>query len=234
MADLGGIKHIFFDLDDTLWDFESNSRRVLEELFSEFELAEKLQTDFQTFHAAYKKVNAGLWSAYYQKRLSKEELRDRRFDDAFRDFGYEAYAESLVLSGQYLQRSPHGKELKENCTQVLQYLSERGYELHIITNGFKEVQQIKMSSSGLHPFFRTVIISEEHGYVKPDPAIFRIAEQLSGAVTRECLMIGDNLESDIAGGEGAGWKTVYFNDTRKKNRHHGLSVTNLLELRDIL
>lgn len=234
MVYLRDIKHIFFDLDDTLWDFESNSRSVLEELFKEFGLAAKLKTDFHTFHTAYKKVNAGLWSDYYQKRLTKEELRDKRFDCTFRDFGYEAYRESINVSELYLQRSPHGKRLKANCLDVLQYLSAGGYELHVITNGFKEVQQVKMNSSGLNPYFRTVIISEEHGYIKPDPAIFRIAERLSGARTSECLIIGDNLESDIAGGEGAGWKTIYFNDTDKKHRHHGLSVMDLIELKTIL
>ncbi len=233
MAVLNTIKHIFFDLDDTLWDFELNSAAVLQQLFTEFNLSQKLNTDFHTFHVGYKKINAELWRAYYQKQLVKEELRNQRFHQTFLAFGYEAYNESLNVSELYLKRSPNGTILKPNCLEILDYLKPN-YQLHIITNGFKEVQHIKLQSCNLSSYFKNVIISEEHGLIKPDVAIFRLAEQLSGALPYECVMIGDNLESDMQGGKNAGWETIYFNDNSHQNSTHFTSIKNLEELKGLL
>ncbi len=233
MAVLNTIKHIFFDLDDTLWDFELNSAAVLQQLFTEFNLSQKLNTDFHTFHVGYKKINAELWRAYYQKQLVKEELRNQRFHQTFLAFGYEAYSESLNVSELYLNRSPHGTILKPNCLEVLDYLKPN-YQLHIITNGFKEVQHIKLQSCNLSSYFKNVIISEEHGLIKPDVAIFRLAEQLSNAQAKECVMIGDNLESDIQGGKNAGWETIHFNDNSLQNSTHFKSIKSLEELKGML
>jgi putative hydrolase of the HAD superfamily len=233
MVDLSAVKHVFFDLDDTLWDFEKNSEQVLNVLFNEFNLFSKLNTDFNTFHIGYKKVNAELWRAYYQKQIKKEELRNKRFHYTFLEFGYEAYEESLSVSECYLQRSPYGKILKPNCLTTLDYLKNK-YILHIITNGFKEVQHIKMQSSGLNPYFKNVLISEDHGLTKPDTAIFRLAEKYSGATSTECIMIGDNLESDMQGGRNAGWKTIFFGTNSKKNEVIDAKISDLSELKGLL
>lgn len=231
---LNQVKHIFFDLDDTLWDFEANSKNVLQQLFDEFRLDKKLNTDFNTFHTGYKKVNAALWRAYYQKDLSKEDLRDQRFHTTFCDFGYSAFEESKTISEVYLSRSPQGKLLKPGCLEVLQYLHQKNYQLHIITNGFKEVQRLKLEAAGLTPYFNTVIISEEHGYTKPDTALFRIAELLTGSTANTNVMIGDNLESDIVGGKRAGWQTIHFNDTKTLFSNAGKSIRQLDELKGLL
>jgi putative hydrolase of the HAD superfamily len=232
MASLINKKHVFFDLDDTLWDFEQNSKRVLVDLFREFSLDEKLHCDFDTFHHTYKKENQTLWSLYYRKEIDKLYLRNHRFNRAFNLFGYDNYEENLRISEQYLLRSPHGTVLKENCVPVLRYLQHH-YHLHIITNGFKEVQDIKLKASGIQTFFHQVIISEEHGLTKPDPAIFRLAEKLTQAEPNQCVMIGDNLESDIAGAKNAGWDAIFFheNSSQAFNGHH---IKNLIELKNFL
>ncbi|MES2680776.1 MAG: YjjG family noncanonical pyrimidine nucleotidase [Bacteroidota bacterium] len=229
MADLKNRKHLFFDLDDTLWDFEKNSSLVLQQLFCEFALEDKIKTDFQEFFDVYKTINHGLWVDYRNKRIDKEYLRNNRFDMAFRAFDHHNRDESLQLNEQYLSRAPKGRLLKEGCLDVLEYLRKK-YTLHIITNGFKEVQQIKIDGAGLRQFFSNIIISEEHGSTKPDKKIFSLAESLAGATKSDCVMIGDNFECDILGATEAGWESVYFSE--KQHDFKGNAISNLKELKN--
>ncbi len=223
------IKHIFFDLDDTLWDFEKNSGQVLEQLFAEFDLTGKLNTDFQTFHTTYKKTNLNLWLQYAKKEIDKQYLRNHRFNLVFNQFNYDNYAENLIITDHYLNRAPKGNHLKEGCIETLDYLKQN-YQLHIITNGFKEVQHIKIDGCGLRNYFSNIIISEEHDLTKPDEKIFRLAEKFAGAKKEECVMIGDNFESDVEGAINAGWEAIYF---PKEDRpgYTGRSINNLSELK---
>ncbi|HOZ88448.1 MAG TPA: YjjG family noncanonical pyrimidine nucleotidase [Bacteroidia bacterium] len=229
MADLKSRKHLFFDLDDTLWDFEKNSSLVLQELFLEFALEEKIKTDFSEFFSVYKTINHGLWADYRNKQIDKEFLRNNRFDLAFRAFDHHNRSESLQLNEQYLLRAPKGKLLKEGCLDVLQYLQKK-YTLHIITNGFKEVQQVKIDGTGLRQFFSHIIISEEHGSTKPDKKIFTLAETLAGATKEDCVMIGDNFECDILGAADAGWESIYFSETAHDFK--GNAIGSLQELKN--
>jgi putative hydrolase of the HAD superfamily len=226
------IKHIFFDFDDTLWDFEKNSAIVLEQLFAEYELSEKLKTDFDTFHVTYKKINQELWRSYYKKEIDKQYLRNNRFDLAFREFSYTNYKENLEVTEHYLARSPYGTHLKADCIDTLNYLKEK-YTLHIITNGFKEVQDIKIDACGLRDYFSCILISEEHKLTKPDLEIFRLAETLANCQKEECVMIGDNFESDIVGAEGAGWKSVFLSENPKED-FNGKIISGLGELKQLL
>jgi putative hydrolase of the HAD superfamily len=206
--------HLFFDLDNTLWDFDLNSHNVLQQLFHELELAGKLNTDFNVFHAHYKKKNDELWHLYYKKQIEKSELRYRRFHDSFLNFGLDDVELSKHLSEEYVRLSPYSKALKPGCMEMLADLSAK-HQLHVITNGFKEIQHIKIDNSGLRPYLNEVIISEEHGLTKPNVEIFRLAEGKVGAKKDECVMIGDNWVSDIEGALGAGWKAVFY----KLNEH---------------
>lgn len=227
----GNIKHIFFDLDDTLWDFEKNSSHVLSNIFTEYDLSSKLKTDFHTFHTTYKEVNNDLWRSYYKKEIDKQFLRDNRFHIAFQKFDYHNYEENLVVTDLYLKRSPYGTHLKTGCIETLEYLN-RKYSLHLITNGFKEVQHIKLQNCGLSYFFKNIIISEEHHLTKPDEKIFRLAESLAKCSSQECVMIGDNLESDIEGALNAGWKAVWLSET--ENRDNLVQINSLPQLRELL
>jgi putative hydrolase of the HAD superfamily len=224
-------KHLFFDFDDTLWDFKKNSALVLKELFEEFSLDKKLGTDFENFLSTYQKTNLELWSRYYKRLVDKHEMRDNRFNTVFKQFGYDNYEENLLITKQYLTRGPKGRFLKEGCVETLDYLKEK-YKLHIITNGFSESQHTKIKGSGLKPYFETVIISDEHQLIKPEEKIFRLAEALSGAKVDECVMIGDSLESDIAGALNAGWQAIYFNEDNSHS-HSGKSISSLKELKDL-
>lgn len=231
MVALKNKKHLFFDFDDTLWDFQKNSSLVLEELFYEFDLGEKLKTDFDSFISTYKKINLELWSSYYKRLITKHDMRDNRFNTVFKTFGYDNYEENLLITQHYLTRGPKGTFLKEGCIETLSYLKEK-YKLHIITNGFKESQSIKIEGSGLKHFFEVVIISDEHQLIKPEEKIFRLAESLAGAQTHECVMIGDSLESDIAGAMNAGWEAIYYSED-KNHLHRGRSISSLKELKKI-
>lgn len=220
--------HLFFDLDNTLWDFDLNSYNVLKNLYFELELENKLNTDFNTFHEFYKRKNDELWLLYYKKGIVKAELRYRRFHDSFMNFGLNDVELSKYLSEQYVKISPYSKALKPGCMEMLTLLFKK-HDLHIITNGFKEIQHIKIQNTGLKPFFKEVIISEEHGLTKPHIDIFRLAEKKVNASKEECVMIGDNWVSDIEGALGAGWKAIFYMvNERQLFEHKNLQTINHL------
>lgn len=226
-ADLTRRRHLFFDLDDTLWDFESNSLVVLKALFDELALAARLNTGFDRFLGVYRQINQELWNQYYRGEADKQHVRDQRFRFTFQHFGYDDEALYLQASQRYLDRAPHGRVLIPGCMEVLDYLS-RSYALHLITNGFREVQSIKLDGCGLRPYFSQVIISEEHGMVKPDLRLFQLAEKLAGAESTSCVMIGDNMDCDIRGAVNAGWEAIHF--TPGGSTHTGKQIRELKEL----
>ena len=232
MADLKEIQHVFFDLDDTLWDFKKNSHAVLKDLFIEFSLADKLKTDFENFFVEYRKVNRKIWSDYYKRAIDKVFLRNQRFHLVFKSFSYDNFDESLHISEHYLTRTPKGHFLKDHCLEVLEHLGTK-YQLHIITNGFRDVQDIKLDSTGIRDYFQHIIISEDYDLVKPQKEIFVLAENLTGAHSSNCLMIGDSLESDVTGALQAGWKAILF-DEEEREVFGGEKIKNLKELKLLL
>ena len=203
-------KHIFFDLDNTLWDFNRNSTEVLEELYRKHNLTSLGVTSFEDFHSKYRIRNEMMWEQYRLGKIDKITLRDQRFSLTFWDLGLEPDTIPRELSDDYIRISPTKNHLFPHAQEVLTYLKEK-YVLHIITNGFAEAQHIKLQSSNLSHYFSNIIISEHTGFKKPDPRIFHLAADSAGAMPADCLMIGDSLEVDIAGARDAGWDTVYFN-----------------------
>ena len=228
------IKHIFFDLDHTLWDFETNSREALSDMFERHALATKCQTAFCEWLDVYEAINHRYWALYSSKGISKEELRYRRFYDAFQHFGYDNLELSKHWAEEYLQLSPYKTNLMPGAIEVLNYLQPK-YTLHLITNGFREVQNIKIDQSALRSYFQTILISEEHGVSKPEPDIFRLAETLSGASTSECLMIGDNYDMDVNGATGANWKAIHLNvNGGSEEKTSTVQISELKELLKLL
>ncbi len=231
MKELKRIKHVFFDLDDTLWDFQFNSEKVLKELFLEHRLKEKLKVELKDFLEEYKKVNLQFWSLYSKGTITKTQLREQRFKETFKRFNYENELENGLLTAAYLSRAPMGNQLKQGCLETLNYL-KTDYTLHIITNGFREIQSVKIDSGGIRHFFNQIIVSEEHRLFKPDERIFRLAEKLSGAKTAECVMVGDNLENDVFGALNAGWEAIHL-DNDNTEEFEGVRIKELPELKNL-
>ncbi len=203
------IRHIFFDLDRTLWDFETNSREALSEIFHELRLAEKGVVSLSAFVDAYIRNNDLCWELYRKNLISKSELRVRRFSLTLAAFDLEDEALAAELGDEYVNRSPRKTALFPGAHQTLQFLSGR-FGLHIITNGFEEVQMLKMASTGLRPYFTHVITSEMAGCKKPDPGIFDFALKKSGAAPFQSLMIGDDPAVDVLGAIESGMQGILF------------------------
>lgn len=203
-------RHVFFDLDHTLWDFARNSEETLRELHAELQMDALGAGPVDQFLAKYYHHNHFCWSQYRNGLMTKEEVRVERFIYALNDFGYTKKDLAYTLADEYLARSPHKPHLLPHAREILDYLQAK-YVLHLITNGFEEVQYTKLKASGLGPYFQQVITSERAGALKPHKQIFEFALAESKAAAHESVYIGDNLEADIVGARNAGWDQVYFN-----------------------
>ena len=227
-------KHIFFDLDHTLWDFETNSKMALHQIYLDQKLAEKGIPIFQNFYNRYVPINDRYWARYHNQLVSKEKLRHGRFYDSLREFGIDNAALAEIMAQSYLDLSPKMTALFADAMQVLQYLQKK-YKLHLITNGFAEVQWIKLEHSGLKPFFEHILISEEVGTQKPDKAIFELAILRANTTAEVCIMIGDNYNTDIVGAKSVGMDQVYFNSRKNKKKEQAtFEINSLIELMEIL
>lgn len=227
-------QHIFFDLDNTLWDFERNSLETLNELFEKYRLLELGVPSFEAFVKAYHQRNELLWDEYRKGLIDKATLRDQRFAFTFWDMGLEPGLAPPMLAHDYVTLGPRKNRLFPHAHETLRYLQDR-YTLHIITNGFEEAQHIKIEAAELKSFFVEIIISEHTGFRKPDPGIFRFAEAKAGCRPDECLMIGDGLEVDVIGAQEAGWDAVYFNPEGKTHTATpNFEIRSLDELQTLL
>lgn len=227
-------KHIFFDLDHTLWDFDKNSTETLLELYNNYNLAGLGVKTFESFHAAYKDRNEMMWDEYRLGKIDKATLRDKRFTFTFWDLGLDPETAPKGLSEDYIRMSPARKHLFPHSHEVLTYLKEK-YKLHIITNGFEEAQHIKLEASDLKKYFEEIIISEHTGFKKPDIRIFEYSAKLAKARPEECIMIGDGLEVDVLGALAAGWDAVFFNPHGTSHSEElKFEIASLDELKKIL
>lgn len=203
-------KHIFFDLDNTLYDFTSNSYKAMEDAFEKLQLTKQLPS-FEVFFSVYKGINDQLWSDYRQKKITKESLRGRRFQESLAHFGVQLDYNPTKIDDLYLEIMPSKTILFPNTIEVLETLKSRAYKMHIITNGFKEVQSKKMKNTGLAPFFDKLFISEEIKSHKPSHETFEYAIKSANAKKSESIMIGDSWESDIEGAQNYGIDQAFYN-----------------------
>lgn len=204
-------RHIFFDLDHTLWDFETNAKEALQDVYLAMNLAEKGITPFDEFYTRYIHHNEILWGRYHKGFITAEELKWKRMWRTLLDFKLANEALARELSAAFLEVLPEKKGVFPYTFEILTYLKNRGYTLHLITNGFEKTQWRKLNSSGLNRFFSEVITSEGSNSVKPQKEIFDFALKKTGAVTEHSIMIGDNPEADIAGAVNAGWDSIFVN-----------------------
>jgi putative hydrolase of the HAD superfamily len=208
---MASYKHLFFDLDHTLWDFNSNARLALTELYAEFELESLTKAPFEDFYEKYLVHNQVLWDRYHKGFISSEELKWKRMWRTLLDFKIADEPLANKMSVRFLEILPTKKELFPHTREILIYLSQKGYTLHLITNGFEKTQRSKLKNSGLDGFFTHMITSETSNSVKPQKEIFDYALQKAGASIEESIMLGDNLEADIAGAMNAGMDCIFVN-----------------------
>lgn len=224
-------RHLFFDLDHTLWDFRSNSRAVLTELCAELLGGHGFTAE--TFIPVYERVNAALWARLDSGAIGRDVLRAMRFKQALQHFGIEDGPLAARLEQNYMARCPVRAMLMPGALELLRDLHPR-YRLHIITNGFTEVQLVKLRSSGIRGFFSVVLTSEMAGAAKPNARIFRHALRSAGARAGESLMVGDNAMADIAGGRSAGLDQAHYSPEEEGDPQATYRVSRLEELRGIL
>jgi putative hydrolase of the HAD superfamily len=224
------IKHIFFDLDRTLWDFKANSRATLSEVYTAFNLQEKGIRSAMDFIKTYEKINERMWDLYRRGELSKEKLRYGRFQKTLLLFGIKNELIGKEIGQYYIKHSPYKVGLFDHSHEILTFL-KKNYQLHVITNGFEEVQHVKLRESKLLKYFDKIITSEAASAKKPDPKIFEYAESDTGAQKENCLIIGDDLEADIKGGIASGWKVIHFDPHREFDKvENVLTIHHLQEL----
>lgn len=224
------IKHVFFDLDHTLWDFETNSDKTFGFIFER----NKVDLEIGRFTETYRPINQKYWKLFREDKVSKSDLRYLRLKEAFDALEFEAEDELIhTLSEEYIAFLSLNNALFSNALEVLAYL-EAKYRLHIITNGFEEVQHRKLENSRLRPFFDHVITSEKVGVKKPDPRIFKYALEMAGARTEESIMIGDNYEADIQGARNVGMHTIFCEFNGESAPEDVPSIRGLIELKEIL
>ncbi|HLX90335.1 MAG TPA: YjjG family noncanonical pyrimidine nucleotidase [Puia sp.] len=204
-------RHLFFDLDHTLWDFESNSRQTMEQIYHEMKLADRGIGDFNLLHKNYLAHNDRLWDRYRNGYIKVDELRWKRMWLTLLDFkvGDEALAREMGV--RFLDLLPTRNALFPYTVEILDYLSAKKYTLHLITNGFQKTQQAKLQNSGLSGYFKELITSEGSNSLKPNREIFDYALQKTAALKDQSIMIGDSLEVDIQGAMNAGMDQVFVN-----------------------
>jgi YjjG family noncanonical pyrimidine nucleotidase len=227
-------KCIFFDLDHTLWDYDTNSKETLLELYKTHDLGSRGVHLFDDFFSTFKMVNLNLWDLYDRGVITSEVIRKERFKQILEPF--QAFEQSLcdTLSTDYLASCPKKCNLMPGTIETLDYLAGQ-YDLTIITNGFEEIQNTKLHAGNLQGYFNHVITSQKAGYRKPAREIFDYALKVNDIAHHEAIMIGDNPVTDIGGAKNAAIDTVLFNPEKMRysvTAHY--EISNLNELREFL
>ena len=234
--------HLFFDLDNTLWDFENNSCGAMQQTFIHFNLHER-DVDFNRFFDIYTYNNRQLWNEYRNGNRIKKELTRLRFELTLSKFGIKDLCPD-EMNAFYLAEMPGQKRLVSGTVELLDYLKGKGYLLYILTNGFREVQHKKLEITGLKKYFTRVFISEDIKAPKPAREIFEYAIKSANAKKKDSLMIGDDPEVDVAGALNAGIDAVWFNTNVKeggleekfpaRNGHFVYTIHSLSQLEQIV
>jgi putative hydrolase of the HAD superfamily len=213
-------KHLFFDLDHTIWDFDTNAKQSMQELYETLNLKSLGINDFEAFYKAYIHYNDLLWERYRKGFIKQDELRWKRMFKTLLDFkiGNEVLAKDM--SAKFLDLLPTRNAVFPHTYELLDYLQAKNYELHLITNGFVEVQHNKLKHANLAQYFNKVITSQESNSLKPNREIFEYALKQTGASIVNSIMIGDNLDADIRGAANFGMHTIWVNHLNNDTSPH--------------
>ncbi len=225
------IQHVFFDLDHTLWDFEKNSDLTFQKIFK----MNDLSVDLHSFLEVYRPLNFKFWKLYREEKVTKSELRYGRLKNTFDAIDF-PISDTLIylIADQYIEHLADFNHLFDGAIEILDYLNQK-YTLHIITNGFEEIQTKKMINSKIYHYFKKVITSESVGVKKPNPKVFKHALEIANANIDQAIMIGDSIEADINGALGVGMKAIHCNfDTSLVPNNLFMSVSSLLEIKKFI
>ncbi len=228
-------KYVFLDLDDTLWNFHSNSKCVLREIFADRQLAQYFN-DFDQYFGLYAKRNFELWELYGKGLVTKEYLNVERFLHPLRQVGEDNVRLAELISAEFLMLLPNKTTLMPHAIEVLDYLHAK-YPLTIVSNGFIEVQYKKLKNAKLEKYFEHVVLSQSANALKPDRRIFEYALQLNGALPSDAIMIGDSYTADIVGARNVGMDQIYYNTYRPivaDQISPTYVISDLLELKELL
>ena len=212
-------KHLFFDLDHTLWDYEANAAEVLAELFQRHNLDEVINSGERHFIEVFFQINDSLWDLYDRGLIHKSIIRNERFDKILDQFGVRDVDLSRKINKDFMAECPHKTNVVPGAVELLTFLKPN-FGIHIVTNGFIEVQWIKLRKSGLDRFIDQVFISEEVGAKKPEARFFEVTLGKVNCTPVESLVIGDNLNTDIKGARDYGIDHVFYNPKKVKHNHN--------------
>ncbi|MAN58747.1 MAG: noncanonical pyrimidine nucleotidase, YjjG family [Flavobacteriaceae bacterium] len=227
---LPDITDIFFDLDHTLWDFDRNSRTAFDRVF----LKHNLQVHVSDFISVYEPINLEYWKLFREERVSKQDLRRGRLIDAFAKLDLSFQLNEIdAMAVSYIDELPVDNHLFDGAQEMLAYLKPK-YKLHIITNGFREVQHVKLNNSGIRSYFETVTTSEEVGVKKPNVLVFQSALEKANTRAQSSIMIGDSLEADIEGAANAGMRALFYNYRNEDVKGRYPSIQQLSEIKNYL
>jgi putative hydrolase of the HAD superfamily len=229
------IQHIFFDLDNTLWDHRKNAYLTIKDLFEKEEIGLKYEIDFEEFHSVYHEINERLWEDIRDGIIDKEYLRKHRFYDTFKHFGVDDEGLSMYFEEHFLDKILNHNELVEGAEYILEYLKAKNYTLHIISNGFKEVTERKCILSGIVQYFQTITSADSVGVRKPRPEIFEYSLGLSDATKENSILIGDDWIADVVGAQNFGMDVIFFDVFNENRKEKGLKVIkHLLQIKEYL
>ena len=223
------IRHIFFDLVNTLWDHRKNAVLTLEELFQRKEISEKYNILFHEFHAKYDEINEDLWVKIRDGIIDKDFLRKHRFYDTFLHFDVDDFELAQIFEHQFLDEIIAYNELIKGSMEILEYLKSKNYTIHIISNGFHEVTHRKIDGSGIRKYVDTVTSADDVNVRKPNPRIFEYALNQANAAKSESILIGDDWIADIEGARNFGIEVIFFNALRENKTEEGLIVIQKLD-----
>lgn len=226
------IRTVFVDLDDTLWDFTANSKVAMREVYYRYGL--ERQCSYDRFIECYLRHNAELWDLYHHGKISKEFLVSERFRIVFEECGMSFPDENfpVLFNAEYLETIVKCDKLVDGAIDLLSRLTERG-DVHVLSNGFKNLQYRKLRSGGIERYISQLILSDDIGVTKPDRRLFDYALQKVGGNADTTVMIGDNYDADILGANNAGWHTIYF-DRNGLDPQPNVADLTVSNLRDIL
>lgn len=227
------VKHIFFDLDNTLWDHRGNSEATLLEMFETYEITKKYNLEFDEWHDIFYEENELLWQQIRDNKISKEKLRELRFKVPFAHFGIENKALSEEFETVYLEKLSHKEKPVEGALELINYLYPK-YKIHIITNGFVEVSQAKVNNLGINEKVLTLTCADELEIRKPDSRIFQHAMDKAKSTKENSLIIGDDWIADVIGGTDFGWQAIFFDSLNEGFTLENVAVVkNMIEIKEL-